>query len=100
VNIILNIDKKVDLPDIAKQLGVSFEELIHELDQIVNSGTKLNLRYFLNQFIEEELQVEVMSYFKTVDVADMEGASGYFDGDFSMEELELMHIQFLSDVGN
>jgi ATP-dependent DNA helicase RecQ len=81
-------------------LGVSFEELIHELDQIVNSGTKLNLRYFLNQFIEEELQVEVMSYFKTVDVADMEGASGYFDGDFSMEELELMHIQFLSDVGN
>jgi ATP-dependent DNA helicase RecQ len=100
VNIILNIDKKVDLPDIAKQLGISFEELIHELDQIVNSGTKLNLRYFLNQFIEEELQVEVMSYFKTVDVADMEGASGYFDGDFSMEELELMHIQFLSDVGN
>ena len=100
VNIILNIDKKVDLPDITKQLGITFEALIHELDQIVNSGTKLNLRYFLNQFIEEELQVEVMAYFKTVDVADLEAASGYFDGDFSMEELELMHIQFLSDVGN
>ncbi len=41
-----------------------------------------------------------MAYFKTVDVADLEAASGYFDGDFSMEELELMHIQFLSDVGN
>jgi ATP-dependent DNA helicase RecQ len=100
VNIILNIDKKVDLPDIAKQLGISFEELIQELDQIVNSGTKLNLRYFLNQFIEEELQMEVMTYFKTMDIADMEAASGYFDGDFSIEELELMHIQFLSDVGN
>lgn len=88
------------MPDITKQLGITFEALIHELDQIVNSGTKLNLRYFLNQFIEEELQVEVMAYFKTVDVADLEAASGYFDGDFSMEELELMHIQFLSDVGN
>ena len=100
VSIILNIDKKVDLPDIAKQLGISFEELIQELDQIVNSGTKLNLRYFLNQFIEEELQAEVMAYFKTVDEADLEAANDYFDGDFSLEELELMHIQFLSDVGN
>jgi ATP-dependent DNA helicase RecQ len=100
VSIILNIDKKVDLPDIAKQLGISFEELIQELDQIVNSGTKLNLRYFLNQFIEEELQAEVTAYFKTVDIADLEAANAYFEGDFSMEELELMHIQFLSDVGN
>ncbi|NBX87270.1 MAG: hypothetical protein EBQ97_01970, partial [Bacteroidetes bacterium] len=78
----------------------SFEELIQELDQIVNSGTKLNLRYFLNQFIEEELQAEVTAYFKTVDIADLEAANAYFEGDFSMEELELMHIQFLSDVGN
>jgi ATP-dependent DNA helicase RecQ len=100
VSIILNIDKKVDLPDIAKQLGISFEELIQELDQIVNSGTKLNLRYFLNQFIEEELQAEVTAYFKTIDIADLEAANAYFEGDFSMEELELMHIQFLSDVGN
>jgi ATP-dependent DNA helicase RecQ len=100
VNIILNIDKKVDLPDIAKQLGISFDELLHELEQIVNSGTKLNLRYFLNQFLEEELQSEVLAYFKTTDEANIDEAVAYFDGDFSHEELGLMHIQFLSDVGN
>ena len=100
VNIILNIDKKVDLPDIAKQLGISFDELLHELEQIVNSGTKLNLRYFLNQFLEEDLQAEVLAYFKTTDEADIDKAVAYFEGDFSHEELELMHIQFLSDVGN
>jgi len=100
VNIILNIDKKVDLPDIAKQLGISFDELLHELEQIVNSGTKLNLRYFLDQFLEEELQAEVLAYFKTTDEADIDAAVAYFDGDFNQEELELMHIQFLSDVGN
>jgi ATP-dependent DNA helicase RecQ len=100
VNIILNIDKKVDLPDIAKQLGISFDELLLELEQIVNSGTKLNLRYFLNQFLEEELQAEVLAYFKTTDEANIDEAVSYFDGDFSHEELELMHIQFLSDVGN
>lgn len=82
------------MPDITKQLGITFEALIHELDQIVNSGTKLNLRYFLNQFIEEELQVEVMAYFKTVDVADLEAASGYFDGDFSMENWNLCTSNF------
>jgi ATP-dependent DNA helicase RecQ len=100
VNIILNIDKKVDLPDIAKQLGISFDDLLHELEQIVNSGTKLNLRYFMNQFLDDELQAEVLAYFKTTDEANIDEAVAYFEGDFSHEELELMHIQFLSDVGN
>ena len=66
----------------------------------MNSGTKLNLRYFMNQFLDEELQAEVLAYFKTTDEANIDEAVAYFDGDFSHEELELMHIQFLSDVGN
>jgi ATP-dependent DNA helicase RecQ len=100
VNIILNIDKKVDLPVIATQLGISFDELLEELQQIVNSGTKLNIRYFLDQFLDEDLQDEVIEYFKTTEEENIDAAVENFDGEFSHEELKLMHLQFISDVAN
>jgi len=99
VSIILNIDKKVDLPEIAKQLGITFESLIEELEQIVASGSKLNLHYFLDQFLEEELLEEVFEYLKTSEEGDLEEANRYFDGDFASEELQLIRIQFISDHG-
>ncbi|MFM1899010.1 MAG: hypothetical protein RL577_1250 [Bacteroidota bacterium] len=99
VSIILNIDKKVDLPDIAKQLGISFDSLIDEMEQIVNSGSKLNLHYFLDQFMEEELLQEVYDYLKSSEEDDLDKANHYFDGDFSIEELQLIRIQFISDLG-
>ena len=74
VSIILNIDKKVDLPDIAKQLGIGFEDLIFEMEQIVNSGTKINIKFFLAQFLDEEFQDEIIQYFKTIEVEDIDAA--------------------------
>ena len=100
VNIILNIDKKVDLPDIAGQLKIEFDELLDELTQIVNSGTKINIRYFLNQFLDDELQEELVEYFSGEENEDIEAAVEYFDGEFTSEELKLMHLQFMSDVAN
>lgn len=100
VGIILNIDKRVDLTDIAKQLGVGFEVLVDELEQIVNTGTKLNLRYFLDQFLEEELQQEVFDYFRKSEEDNLETAFNHFDGEYTHEELQLLRIQFLSDMGN
>ena len=99
VSIILNIDKKIDLPDIAKQLGISFDSLIDEMEQIVGSGSKLNLHYFIDQFMEEELLQEVYDYLKTSEEDDLDKANRYFDGDFSIEELQLIRIQFISDHG-
>lgn len=99
VSIILNIDKKIDLPDIAKQLGISFDSLIDEMEQIVSSGSKLNLHYFLDQFMEEELLQEVYEYLKSSEEDDLDKANHYFDGDFSIEELQLIRIQFISDHG-
>ncbi|MDA0685905.1 MAG: DNA helicase RecQ [Bacteroidetes bacterium] len=99
VSIILNIDKKIDLPDIAKQLGISFDSLIDEMEQIVGSGSKLNLHYFLDQFMEEELLQEVYDYLKSSEEDDLDKANRYFDGDFSIEELQLIRIQFISDHG-
>lgn len=100
VNIILNIDKKVDLPDIADQLKIEFDEMLEELTQIVNSGTKINIRYFLNQFLDEDLQEEIVDYFRNEEVEDIDAAVDYFDGEFTYEELKLMHLQFMSDVAN
>ncbi len=100
VSIILNIDKKVDLPDIAKQLGIEFDDLIVELEQIVNTGTKLNIKYFLSQFLDDDLQDEITQYFRSVEVEDVDAAVDYFDGEFSYEELKLMHLQFVSDLAN
>lgn len=100
VNIILNIDKKVDLPDIAGQLKIEFDDLIDELSQIVNSGTKINIRYFLNQFLDDDLQEEMVDYFTNEETEDIEAAIEYFDGEFTAEELKLMHLQFMSDVAN
>lgn len=99
-NIILNIDKKVDLMEIAKQQGIDFETLVGELEQIVNTGSKLNLRYFINQFLEEDLQEEIFDYFRSTQEDDLEAAFKNFEGEFTHEELQLMRIQFLSDLGN
>jgi len=96
----LNIDKKVDLPEIAKQLGITFDEFMVELEQIVNGGTRLNLKYFLDQFLEDDLQEEIVDYFRNTDELDFDEAVDHFSGEFSHEELKLMHLQFLGDLGN
>jgi len=100
VSIILNIDKKVELPDIAKQLGISFDELINEMEQIVNSGTKINIKFFLEQFLDDDLQEEIVQFFRSSDIEDIDAAVAYFEGEFSFEELKLMHLQFVSDLAN
>ncbi len=100
VNIILNIDKKVDLPEIAAQLKITFEELLAEISQIVNTGTKINIRYFLDQFLDDDLQEEITDYFKTQESENIDAAVDYFDNEFTFEELKLMHLQFVSDVAN
>ncbi len=100
VNIILNIDKKIDLLDIAKQNGISFEELLGELEQVVSNGTKININYLLEEFLDEELLEEITDYFKNNDDPNVGKAGEFFEGEFSEEELKLVQLQFLSDVGN
>jgi ATP-dependent DNA helicase RecQ len=73
-------------------------ELIHELDAIVSSGSRLDIRYFINQFLDEDLQDEIFTYFRSTEEDNLEKALKYFEGEFSIEELQLMRIQFLSDA--
>ncbi|MFN5294633.1 MAG: ATP-dependent DNA helicase RecQ, partial [Flavobacteriales bacterium] len=98
--IIQNIDKRIPLPDIAKGLGKSMGDLIHELETIVSSGTKLNIQYFIDEELDDDQQDEIMEYFMQSETDEIRAAEEYFDGDYEEEPLRLMRIKFMSEVGN
>jgi ATP-dependent DNA helicase RecQ len=100
VQIIQNIDKRIPLPDVAKGLGKSLNELLDELEAIVNSGTKLNIQYFIDDELDEDQQEEIMEYFMGAESDSIREAEANFDGDYEEQQLRLMHIKFMSEVGN
>ena len=101
VNIITNIDRKLPLEDIAKSQNKKIEELISEIENIVASGTKINIDYHLNNIIDEESQKEIYDYFlEDAETDNIKDAFEEFDGDYSEEELRLMKIKFMSEMAN
>ena len=98
--IIQNIDRKLSLEDIAKAKGLSMEMLIKEMEQIVYAGTKLNIKYWIDEMLDEEQQEEVHDYFMESDTDKIEDALKEFDGDYDINELRLMRIKFISEVAN
>jgi len=100
VYIIQNIDRQIDLEDIASAEGLTFEELIKEMEAIVFSGTKLNIDYYLNQILDDEQQQEIMDYFMEAKTDNIADAYDEFDGDYSEEDLRLMRLKLHSKHGN
>lgn len=100
IAIIQNIDKKIGLDVISKNNGISNEELMREIENIVYSGTKLNLHYYINDMLDEERQTEIFDYFKETELDSIDAAVEEFDGEYSFEEMQLMRIQFISDMAN
>jgi len=100
VHIIQNIDKRLPLDAIAKARNLSMNDLLTELETIVQSGTKLDIIYHLNDVLELDSQQEIMDYFREADTDDIDAASQEFDGDFSDEELRMVRLRFMSEVAN
>jgi ATP-dependent DNA helicase RecQ len=98
--IIQNIDRKLSLNDIAKAKGLTMEALISEMEQIVYSGTKLNIKYWVDDMLDEEQQEEIYDYFMETHSDNIEAALKEFEGDYDIEELRLMRIKFISEVAN
>lgn len=98
--IIQNSDRKIPLMDIAKSKGLEMSELITEIERIIYSGTKLNIDYCIDELLDEEQQEEIHDYFMEADSDKIQNALDEFDGDYDEEELRLMRIKFLSEVGN
>jgi len=98
--IIQNTDRKLPLIDIAKSKGLSMVELIKELERIVYSGTKINIDYCLTNLLDEDQQEDIYEYFMDAESDKIQLALDEFDGDYDEEDLRLMRIKFISDVGN
>ncbi|MBC7384507.1 MAG: DNA helicase RecQ [Bacteroidia bacterium] len=100
IAIITNIDKRVSLDDIARGQGIKKEELLEEIENIVNSGTKLNLKKYVNEVTEEEVVDEVMDFFRKTNDDVMNKAGKEYGEEFSKDDLQLMHIHFVSEMAN
>jgi len=98
--IIQNIDRKLPIDDIAKSKGLSLGDLIKEMEQIVFSGTKLNVGYWIDEILDEDQQEEIHGYFIQSESDLIETALEAFDGDYDDEELRLYRIKFISEVAN
>lgn len=100
VYIIQNIDRKVSLDDIAAAKNLEMHTLLDEVEAIVNSGTKLNLDYYINEILDEDHQEEVFEYFReaeTESIADALEELG--EDEYSEEDIRLMRIKFLAELG-
>jgi ATP-dependent DNA helicase RecQ len=101
VYIIQSIDMKRPLEDIAEAKGLEMSELIGEIEAIVNSGTRINLDYYIDSTIDEERQRDIYSYFREEAESDsLEEAIRELGNEFEEEEIRLVRIKFLSEMGN
>jgi ATP-dependent DNA helicase RecQ len=98
--IIQNIDRKLPLSDIASAKGLSMDALIKEMEMIVYAGTKLNIKYWVDDMLDDDQQEEIHDYFMESESDKIEDALKEFDGDYDIDELRLMRIKFISEVAN
>jgi len=98
--IIQSTDKKIPLIDIAKSKGIEMVELIKIMEQIVYSGTKINIAYCIDNLLDEDQQEEIHDYFMEAENDKIQIALDEFDGDYDDEELRFMRIKFISEVAN
>lgn len=100
VKIIQSIDRHVALDDIAEAQGLEFDELLDEVEAIVYSGTKINIDYFLEEVMDDDRIDEIYDYFKESETDDLEAAMDELGEDCTEEEIRLVRIKFMSDMGN
>lgn len=100
VSLIQSIDRKVALDDLADSKGIEFDELLRELESIVYSGMRINIDYFLNEVMDEDLILDIYEYFEEAPTDDLDTAMEELGDDFTEEEVRLVRIKFISEVAN
>ena len=100
VHIITSIDRKKPLTDIAAAKGKKLDDIILEIEAIVNSGTRVNIDYYLNEELEEDAVEEIFEYFEEAETDSIQDALAEFDEDFTEEEIRLVRIKFMSELAN
>jgi ATP-dependent DNA helicase RecQ len=102
VYIIQSIDRKIPLDDIAAAKGLEMSALLDEIEAIVNSGTKLNIDYYISQVLDEEHQEEVFEYFREDAESESveEALQELGEDEYTEEDIRLMRVKFISELGN
>ncbi|MCK9159776.1 MAG: DNA helicase RecQ [Bacteroidaceae bacterium] len=100
VSIIQAVDRQVALDDIALSKGIEFDELLDEIDAIVNSGTKLNIDYFLRDIMDDDHMLDIYDYFKDSVTDNIDSAVDELGDDFTEQEIRLVRIKFISEMAN
>lgn len=100
ISIIQGIDRKIALDELAESKGLDFNEMLDEVEAIVYSGTKINIDYFLDEIMDEDHQDDIFEYFKESESDDLETAIQELGSDYTEEEIRLVRIKFLSEMGN
>ncbi|MDE6415574.1 MAG: DNA helicase RecQ [Duncaniella sp.] len=100
IYLIQAIDRKIPLPEIARAKGLEYSELLDEIEAIVYSGTKINLNYFIDEEIDEDTQEDIFEYFKESESDDINEAYKELGSEYSEDDIRLVRIKFLSEMGN
>ena len=100
IDIIQNIDRKTDLDALAQAKGLDFGELLDEIESIVYSGTKINIDYYLEENMDEDHMWDIFDYFKESDTDKISIAEKELGPDYTEEEIRLVRIKFISEMGN
>ena len=101
IHIIQAIDRRVDLDDLAESLGMSMDELLEEVEAIVYSGTKLNIKYFINEVLDPDEKEDIIEYFKQAEDDNIKKAmESLGEDDYDELHVRLVRLQFHSDLGN
>ncbi len=101
VHIIQSIDRKVSLEDIAESKGLEMTEILTEIEAIINSGTKLNINYYIDEVLDKDHQDEVFDYFAEAENESIEHALEVLGEDeYSEDDIRLIRIKFISEMGH
>ena len=100
VRIIQSIDRKVDLEVLADSMGMELSELLDEIETIVNSGTKLDLSYYLKSIMDSDQIEDLTEYFRESESGDLDEALDELEDEYTEDQIRLARIQFISEMGN
>ncbi len=102
VTIIQNIDRKVSLDIIAESLGLGMEDLLSEIEAIVNSGTKINIDYYIDEIMDEDYRDDIFDYFReeSKDGSIEDAIKELGEDNYNVEDIRMVRIKFLSELGN
>lgn len=102
VELIQCIDRKMDLEDLADTLGISFDDLLSDVESVVNSGVRLSIKYFVDQLVDQDLQADIYDFLRTQETSPSLDAcmEAFKEDDITEQEMRMVRIQFTSEYAN